>query len=769
MTAGMAFRALLRVERRELFRNRRRSRLVALLVAIPVAGIVGGATVWRNAEPNVDERRTREMGAADLRVDLGAADAPDDLTAELPPGARVETLRLRPETLRHAGRRLRARAIAADPDGLARGMLRIVEGRAPARPGEIALAPVLRDGLGASLGASVATEDGERTVTGVVVDPASLELPVALLPAAAAGPFRDRALLVAAGGADAAGRTAAALRGRGLRVVERTSIRPPDRFGPTVVFLVGGIGLFEAALVIAAAFAVGLRRRRREIGLLRATGASGVLVCGAVGLSAAAVAAVGGAAGASLGLLAAAAVHPFLDAWVGHECGRFDVAAEHVAGGVLLGIVAATLASLPPAVAATRRSIRSALGGRRPAASARSRGPLLGLAMAGLGAVVVAIGARTGGAAGATALLLGAATVFLGFGVASPGLLAGIARLAGPLPPAWRLAVRDAGRFRTRNGPVVTAVLAGMALCVLLGALLTSIEARIARARPPLRADRLVVAGPAAEEVARAFAREHDAPAPIAAYAAWVDGAPVVVSDGGRFGAWLAVGDATSRVALDASAEPSDVEVEAAGGRSLGRFTVRRVPRRAHADPAAVIDPESAAARGLERGPPPEFALAPWIVTLDDDVTEETAEDARAAAAAHAGTSVDAAILHRRPVRPFLRLVLAVCLLTGLIVVFVATALSSAEAAEDARILDAVGAPPALLRRVSAARAATLAAVGGVLAVPAGLLPAPGVLSIAKLPLAFEVPWTEVAAATLLLPALAYAGAWIAARPGAPA
>ncbi|MFG0317316.1 MAG: FtsX-like permease family protein [Planctomycetota bacterium JB042] len=769
MTAGTAFLAMLRVERRELLRNRRRSRLIAFLVAIPVAATVGGATVWRNVEPNVDERRTREMGAADLRVDLGAAETPDDLTTSLPPGARIETLRLRPETLHHAGRRLRARAIAADPDGLARGMLRIVEGRAPARPGEMALAPVLRDGLGAALGTSIATEDGERTVTGVVVDPASLEMPVALLPPEADGPFRDRALLIDVGGADAAGRTASALRERGLRVLERSSIRPPDRFGPTVVFLVGGIGLFEAALVVAAAFAVGLRRRRREIGLLRATGASGALVCGAVGLSAAALAAVAGAAGASLGLLAAAAIHPFLDAWVGHECGRFEVAPEHVAGGVLLGIVAAALASLPPAVAATRRSIRSALGGRRPEAPKRSRGPLLGLATAGLGAVGVAIGERAGGAAGATALLLGAATVILGFGVASSGLLAAIARLAAPLPPAWRLAVRDAARFRTRSGPVVTAVLAAMALCVLLGALLTSVEARLAVARPPLRADRLVVAGPAAEEVARAFAREHDAPAPIAAHAAHVDGAPAVVPGGGGFGAWLAFGDDVSRLRLGAAAETSDVEIETADGRPLGTFSVHLVPRQAHADPAAVIDPGSAGARGLERGPPPGFALAPWIVTLDDDVTEETAERARAAAAAHAGTSVDAAVLHRRPVRPFLRLALVVCLLTGLIVVFMATALSSSEAAEDARILDAVGAPPALLRRASAARAATLAAVGGVLAVPAGLLPASGVLTIARLPLTFEVPWTEIAASAVLLPALAYAGAWIAARPEAPA
>lgn len=103
------------------------------------------------------------------------------------------------------------------------------------------------------------------------------------------------------------------------------------------------------------------------------------------------------------------------------------------------------------------------------------------------------------------------------------------------------------------------------------------------------------------------------------------------------------------------------------------------------------------------------------------------------------------------------------CLATGLVVVFVATALASAEAAGDLRVLREVGASPGLARRLVATRAGYLAWVGGALAVPAGLVPAAGLLALADVPLELAFPWRQLAVALVALPLLAYAGTWCAA------
>ncbi|MEM6676213.1 MAG: alpha/beta fold hydrolase, partial [Planctomycetota bacterium] len=93
----------------------------------------------------------------------------------------------------------------------------------------------------------------------------------------------------------------------------------------------------------------------------------------------------------------------------------------------------------------------------------------------------------------------------------------------------------------------------------------------------------------------------------------------------------------------------------------------------------------------------------------------------------------------------------------GLAVLLVATALSAADAADDLRVLEAVGAPPRVLRRRAAAHTAYLALLGCALAVPAGLIPAFGVVALADVDVAFVVPWREVALAVVTLPLLSHA------------
>lgn len=103
-----------------------------------------------------------------------------------------------------------------------------------------------------------------------------------------------------------------------------------------------------------------------------------------------------------------------------------------------------------------------------------------------------------------------------------------------------------------------------------------------------------------------------------------------------------------------------------------------------------------------------------------------------------------------------LTLFLAGALGLGLAVVAVATALNAVEAAPDRRVLAITGASPHSLRMLEGARAAYLALVGGMLSVPAGLLPTFGLLRLADVPLSFVLPGRELAFAVVLLPAVAF-------------
>jgi putative ABC transport system permease protein len=783
--------ALLRVELRQLRRHPGRSWLVLLLVAVPVAAMVGGGTLHHITRPTAEERRAEHLGAASLRVDAADAAAASRAQALLPPGARLAELTVRRAQASVPGRRLAARAMGLDPralapGGVAEGLLELVEGRAPDAPGEVALSPVLADGLRRTLEQSVQTSAGEARIVGLVVAPEDLSLPLVLSARPADDPH-PRALLLGSVDPELAER----LQADGHVVTARADIQGDDELEALAILVVGGFGFFEAALVVTAAFAVGLRRRQREIGLLGASGAPASALRTSLLLSAAVLAGAGCVLGMVVGLGAAAILHPFLDSWNGRLNGAFEVSLPFVAGAFALALLSALLAAALPSRAATRLPIRVALSGRRPVTSRSGRGLTLGLIMVAGGVVLMLAGVRSQSELSGVAILVGSVGALLGFGVCSPWLLGTLARVAAPLPLPWRLAVRDAGRFRARNGPVVTAVLAGMAISVLVAALLTSIEAIMGTGLPLMRADQLLVDGPGAEELSRTLADSFGAEALAPLAAAWSSGAPVLARPDGEGGdvTWIALVDRSADDDLAHALADETGAMDWIADLDAGRL-VSLVPRPAgnatlpledrtgrwiaapefalHAaddpvqDPTLLLSAERARELGLRPGPPPGHALVPWMLRLPQAVTEEQLERARLLAAESVGTVVDAARLHQTPDRAFYRMVLAVCLATGLIIIAAATALTSVESASDGRVLHTVGAGPGLLRTHLAARAAWLAFLGCALAIPAGLVPAFGLLALANpgLELPFTVPWPEVLIAVLGLPALTWVGAW---------
>ncbi len=789
MSSWNALRALARVELRQLAWHRGRSLLVVLLIAVPVAAMVGGSALLFVTRQTIEEQRVEAMGQATLRMRPGGGWTMERALESLPEHARTTTVVRGTVEVISAGRRLRARDFrlephALEPGELAAGLLVMNAGRAPGKAGEVALSEVLIQGLGVTLGESVAIDGRTVLVTGRVADPENLNSAVVLRPYDGEGPVGRPSILVELPEAEAAS-IAAQWEAQGAQVDLRSRTGADDPFEAFLIFVLGSFAFFEAALVVAAAFAVGMRRRQRELGLLGSNGAPRSGMVAALLVSAAALAAVGGALGIAVGAACARALHPYLDGWTGRMNGPF------VAGAFVLGIVTAVLAATLPACGAVRLPIRVALSGRRPVAGS-SRGWLFaGLGLGALGVLLVLAGAFGGTRMAALLILSGSILLALGLGAASPWILGGLASWAGPLPIAWRLAVRDAGRFRARNGPAVTAVMAGLSVSVMMAALIASVKDLTRVLDPFLRDDVILVEGPAAEAVARELEREFTVLAAAPFQAVYCDGSLVrahfadAIRDGERvpFDAWIACGgeellevfgvEAAVRdfragqiVTVTAERAGASVSLFGSGSDAIGVVPVSgSVATQRLREPRALLSLDHLDALGLHAGLPPRNSLLPWLVRLDRPVTEAMAERARglAAAAGSPGNTIDAEALRMEPITGFYTLVLALCIVTGLIVIFVATALSSVESTEDAAILHTVGAAPALLRAHAATRAGYLAFLGSALAIPAGLMPMIGFQRLAALSLDFVMPWREIAITLLVMPLVAYAGTWLVA------
>lgn len=689
-----ALMPLLRVERRHVARNLTRSLLVVLLVAVPTAAMVGGSAFVSTVRRTVEDQRHGAMGRATLRVDgISAGDSVEKARASLPEGAVAEEVYTGIAVVERPGQRLRARSFSLAPsslapEGLASTMVHITEGRAPKIAGEVALSSRLLGALHRELGEFVDVDGEPSLITGVATVPEDLQLPVAVKAPGLPSPGAGRSLLfniepeLIQPSIDGWSQEGAAIH-------RRSETGATDGFEALIVLVCGGFGFFEASLVIGAAIAVGMRRRQRELGLLGSNGAPQTAMVRALLLSTAALAAVGSLIGLALGAAVAHGMHPWLNDWTGRDVGALEIPFSFLALAFSLGVLSAVLSAWIPARSAVRLPIRTALSGQRPI-PAGSRGFFrAGLGLAAAGSLCVVGGALLESDASGLFILGGAIILVLGLGTLSPWILELVAGAAGRLPVPWRLAVRDAGRFRARNGPVVTAVIAGMSISVLLGALSASVNQLMEARMLALTQNELRVVGTSAEAAAVAMSTD------------------------------------------------------------LGLEGTYRIDKKTLG--------------GVER--------ISWIVELPSEVTPELGEHAVEIASAFRGTSVTVGPPSDGGIAGFVRVVLGICILTGLVVVFVATTLSSIESAADSKILRTVGAAPGVLRQHAASRAAYLALLGCVLAIPAGLVPMAGLLKLSGASLEFAMPWSTLAITAIAMPAIAYAGTWASALvrpPGQP-
>jgi putative ABC transport system permease protein len=828
-----AVRAIGRIAWRDIARHRLRSLLVTLLVLLPVAAMVGGIAIYRTITPTPDRSDLATFGRADL-IATGTTRA--DLVSFVPAGSTVEATTSTGGRITLPGSRPTVMLRALDIEGLAAGMLTLVEGAPPKGPDQVAITAGVGKVAGTAIGGTIELEGiGVRQVVGIVENPMFLGDRIVVVDpdAVTLGDEQSATWLVGLPpGVDAESVVAATTDPQTgeqrVPLESRQSARVRGSFGgdsvSPAILVLGSLALLESALIASAAFAVSIRRRQRELGLLAASGASPRQLAGTVIVEAGVLGLIAGLAGVVAGLIGALAITPWLDELTQRRNPALIVDAVGLLAPVGIGFLAAMLAAIVPARTVSRMPVLVALSGRRPSSTPARRTLVVGLAAVAFAATMTVAGATMRGAGDDTLsivlLIAGAVLSTLGFGACGPWLLERLERVAPRLPVPGRIAFRDTARGRSRSSPIVTAILASVAAAIALGAWQASRDVENLKTwRPSLFADEIAIQGAGANSVRDVLVREPGVlrgaavpsllfqPGTFAVYelpdATDANGHRFNALDRctncnpGEFAAYqvskaspatpdllalahaegaatdLAAGNAVVLANGIASASTLEILVYSDPNSSdpTQRVTVPvrliQVPVVSELVPQLFLPDPVIHELGLVESTPEQTAGEHGIDTLilqyDHAATDADVAHAQEVAARYPDTFASVDTPPGRQGELFRLLITALVLLFAVSVTGIAIALGEAESRPEQRTLLAVGADPRLRRRIAASRAAVLALLAGVLAVPAGLLPIWGIFASRGSPLA--LPTIEIAGAVLALPLLAVISAWLLSRP----
>jgi putative ABC transport system permease protein len=481
-----------RLARREVWRRPGRTALVALLVALPVAGMVLSIIVFRTEQRPFAATWRAEHGNADAVSFPQIGGDGHYEPRRLPAGAtgvEVRTSHLRAKTRdgRRSDLELTDLSVGAP---IAAGIAEVTSGRAPARPGEIALASRVARRLRVEIGDDLrlARPELDATVVGFVEMTDCLSCPVAVVDRRTPWPLPPvvtpaRVLVDLPAGMTDAQAVAADPGLLTRRAAERGNyLSRNDGNGVQWIYVIGAVVLTVAGIVIAAAFAVGARRQLVMLGQLSANGAPPPALRLALVLQGTFTGLVGAFFGAGLGVVLLLTGRSFVEGMLDHRIGGYDVGVVEVAGAMLIGVAAATVAALVPARTAARVPTLHAMAGRRPLPPVPHRVTALGLVavVVGLGLLALAVLGSTTGSDGevwAFVAIVGGITELLGACALAPAFAALLEPLAARVRGAARIAARSLARQRTRTGAVISAVCAAGALAVFAAGLVRANEA----------------------------------------------------------------------------------------------------------------------------------------------------------------------------------------------------------------------------------------------------------------------------------------------------
>ena len=492
---------LLRLGRREAWRHKARSTLVLLLILIPVA--LSSAALVLVPAMSDELRMSSEVGAAQARVmTIGGASTPVDLPwADPSAGDDVRVLDAATFTA----------WVPVGDDGLVTGIgseqvdavdpmiapkYSALAGRLPEASGEVSLDRSSMRRFGLAVGDTIrfALPAVDLTVVGVVDDDDCTDCPLAVLapgsverpvPPSEDDPFPAEWTSVA-------WQDAWYLDGVSPSVLERMELQSLGGVGwaissrdrvdtsgddPDVAraWTVTGAAflLLWTGLVAASGLAVGARRRKRELGLLAASGADPSKLRLAVVAEGLVLGALGAALGVAIGAVVARTIEPSV---------RVDTLprALPVPWAWLLvvwavGTLAAVIAAWSASVGVASLTPSQLLRGHRPTPRPAPAWFAAGLVLFVVGCVVLRVGremiGETYGASRGNQVVIACGVLAATLGVVA--VVVGATRIAGRLTSSAPNSTRLAGRDLARHGVRIAAATAAVAI-TLTGATATA-------------------------------------------------------------------------------------------------------------------------------------------------------------------------------------------------------------------------------------------------------------------------------------------------------
>ena len=226
--------------------------------------------------------------------------------------------------------------------------------------------------------------------------------------------------------------------------------------------------LVVTALLVGPAFAVSAARQRRTLALAASNGASTAVLRRTVLAQALVLGTASALVGVALGVAAARA----LVGWTRRDGlgidGPFDIRWELLAALALCATVSTLVAALAPARRLGRLDIVGVMRGQSVSPRPSTLLFVGGLVLAAVGSVAIFAGIDAGrstvfGLGAEYLVTIGAVLLILGALFLVPVLLMLVGRAGTWLPASLRMAARDLARHRSRSAPSVAAVLAAVA------------------------------------------------------------------------------------------------------------------------------------------------------------------------------------------------------------------------------------------------------------------------------------------------------------------
>jgi putative ABC transport system permease protein len=449
-----------------MFRREWRQQIVVLvLLSVTVAAAVFAAISAYNITPS----ESADFGSADRRITLSSSD-PALLTSEVA----VLADKYSPiETIWHAqlaipGSVENVDLRAEDPQGLySSPLVTLLKGHYPTKAGEVAITHGLAATFGAGVGDQLKVVATPWTVVGVVENPTQLNDEFILTLPGDSLATQSVNLLIRAhdDGQRAPAHTIRSVETK-VGINGFTESRGASDRGPAVIAALSldTIALLLVSLVAAAGFVVVAQRRLRQFGMLAAMGATSRqlrLVTIAHGLVAGLVSAVIGTGAALVGWFTWSSS---LESAANHRINSSDIPWWLLAAGMGLALLTTTAAAWWPARTTARVPVVTALSGRPPRPKRAHRSALAAVAFFAVGYACLAKGIDKQGVAKPFPFVGGPIAIVLGILFLCPIAIRALALIAGRLPIAVRLALRDLARYQARAAAALAAISLGLGI-----------------------------------------------------------------------------------------------------------------------------------------------------------------------------------------------------------------------------------------------------------------------------------------------------------------